>query len=253
MPILKVLSSPAIFILFFSISLSLIGFYSSGCGTEASCGDGKVQSGEDCDDGGESKDCNADCTLSKCGDGIFNSSDGEDCDDGEVTDSCSATCKSLSCTTRPDFSDKVGGACSSATECPGPGTATCLTEYKPVEPLIFEDADPALADTYRDIGLLFEGGYCSTEGNCAEDSDCGEGGACFWPLEDVEQETLDSMASMDLPFDINGFKQASLCLAPCETDCDCREGYICGLPIGDLIGLVPGSSKETFCIQPSEE
>ena len=69
----------------------------SGCKTEF-CGDGVVNNnGEECDDGNtDSGDgCSADCLieqLEKCGDGVLD--DGEECDDGNTTsgDGCSAEC-----------------------------------------------------------------------------------------------------------------------------------------------------------------
>jgi len=66
---------------------------------EAGCGDGVVNLGEACDDGGESVTCNANCTTSACGDGVVNASDGETCDDGNTTagDGCSATCMAEAC------------------------------------------------------------------------------------------------------------------------------------------------------------
>ncbi len=63
-----------------------------------SCGDGVVQDGETCDDAGESADCNADCSVAACGDGIVNPTAGEDCDAfGEQTETCEATCSSAAC------------------------------------------------------------------------------------------------------------------------------------------------------------
>lgn len=56
------------------------------------CGDGVVQAGEECDDGGETAACNADCTVAQCGDGIRNAAFGEDCDDVFATAGCSDTC-----------------------------------------------------------------------------------------------------------------------------------------------------------------
>jgi hypothetical protein len=43
------------------------------------CGDGLVGEGEDCDDAGPSADCDVDCTLVECGDGLANEAAGEAC------------------------------------------------------------------------------------------------------------------------------------------------------------------------------
>ncbi len=56
--------------------------------TEGQCGDEIVQSGEECDDGEESSECNPDCTLSECGDGVLNVSAGEQCDDDSPSHLC---------------------------------------------------------------------------------------------------------------------------------------------------------------------
>ena len=48
------------------------------------CGNGMVDDGEDCDDGGESATCDADCTSVECGDGVVNETAMECCDDNEV-------------------------------------------------------------------------------------------------------------------------------------------------------------------------
>jgi cysteine-rich repeat protein len=60
------------------------------------CGDGVVVCGgwEQCDDGGESATCDADCTLAECGDGTLNVTAGEQCDDGNRNpfDGCTNEC-----------------------------------------------------------------------------------------------------------------------------------------------------------------
>ena len=60
------------------------------------CGDGyfNASANEACDDGGQSANCDADCTLAVCGDGVLNTDAGEACDDGGTADGngCSATC-----------------------------------------------------------------------------------------------------------------------------------------------------------------
>lgn len=57
----------------------------------ASCGDGQLDDEEACDAGATpNADCDSDCTLSNCGDGIVNTLSGEECDDGNsnALDSC---------------------------------------------------------------------------------------------------------------------------------------------------------------------
>ena len=65
--------------------------------TLVTCGDGydNTAAGEVCDNDGDSETCDHDCTPPKCGDGLWNSSAGEACDDGNTTagDGCSATCQ----------------------------------------------------------------------------------------------------------------------------------------------------------------
>jgi cysteine-rich repeat protein len=52
--------------------------------TPSNCGDGDVDSGEDCDSSGtDSSVCNADCSEAVCGDGYTNAAAGEVCDDGD--------------------------------------------------------------------------------------------------------------------------------------------------------------------------
>jgi cysteine-rich repeat protein len=71
--------------------------FGDGCGPDCRpeiCGNGLVDAGEQCDDGQETLLCNADCTLSRCGDDNVNHMAGEQCDDGnhESGDGCSADC-----------------------------------------------------------------------------------------------------------------------------------------------------------------
>jgi hypothetical protein len=66
-------------------------------GLIAICGDGTVDDGEECDDGGETSSCAADCTTvvvgAICGDGTVD--DGEVCDGGGLEGgSCAADCLS---------------------------------------------------------------------------------------------------------------------------------------------------------------
>ncbi len=66
-------------------------------GTASFCGDGIVDDGEACDDAGESAECNADCTVSACGDGVPNASAGEACDGGGESVECNVDCTEAVC------------------------------------------------------------------------------------------------------------------------------------------------------------
>ncbi len=76
----------------------------STCKSDETCGNRFVDSHlkknpEECDDGRATRNCNADCTLSECGDGKVNKAAGEVCDDGgtEPGDGCDAACQSEEC------------------------------------------------------------------------------------------------------------------------------------------------------------
>ena len=78
---------------------------SSTCKFEG-CGDGLVGGAEECDGdglghGGETADCNADCTLARCGDAKVNATAGEQCDAGTGLNAddrdCTAACKLSVC------------------------------------------------------------------------------------------------------------------------------------------------------------
>lgn len=65
------------------------------CGGEGLCGNGLLDPGEACDEGGQNSDqggCTLACTLARCGDGLLGP--GEACDDGnaEIGDGCTPAC-----------------------------------------------------------------------------------------------------------------------------------------------------------------
>lgn len=61
------------------------------------CGDGVVDATEDCDDAGQSADCDIDCTTAQCGDGQPNAAANEDCDEGGDTEACDGDCTDVQC------------------------------------------------------------------------------------------------------------------------------------------------------------
>lgn len=82
-----------------SYRLTLNNFASRRTHCRMLCGDGRVDAGEQCDDGvndGGYGQCARGCVLGpRCGDGFVQDASGEECDDGnsEDRDGCSATCK----------------------------------------------------------------------------------------------------------------------------------------------------------------
>jgi cysteine-rich repeat protein len=71
-------------------------------GAAPRCGDGIIQGGEECDEGGLNSDtapdaCRTDCRMFRCGDGVVDT--GEACDDGNRvdTDGCSNACAQSGC------------------------------------------------------------------------------------------------------------------------------------------------------------
>jgi hypothetical protein len=61
------------------------------------CGNGLLDEGEACDDGGESETCDDDCSAVECGDGVTNQAADEECDDEGESASCDANCTIASC------------------------------------------------------------------------------------------------------------------------------------------------------------
>ena len=48
---------------------------------------------------------------------------------------------------------------------------------------------------------------------------------------------------------VAAFSDFGQCLLPCEDNGDCkRDGYICATPLSELLSLVIGSDKSTYCI-----
>ena len=82
-----------------SLKLLILGLGIAACGEQvlvtevaADCGNGKLEYGEDCDDGNEvaTDDCTNDCRIARCGDAVTRAVDtpdapeAEECDDGDT-------------------------------------------------------------------------------------------------------------------------------------------------------------------------
>lgn len=87
--------------------------------TDPVCGNGIVETGEDCDTAGESETCNDDCTAVFCGDTVVNLAAGEECDEGEANsdvtpNACREDCTNPIC---GDFVVDDGEECDRETGC----------------------------------------------------------------------------------------------------------------------------------------
>ena len=123
---------------FLAALITILGMAGCGGGDTAFpfCGDGKVDPGEECDDGNseESDFCSQSCTptFMPCGDGKIDSS--EACDDGNKTagDGCSPTCTTEVAGVCGDSTVNTGEQCDDGNTTAGDGcSATCQTEGGP--------------------------------------------------------------------------------------------------------------------------
>lgn len=77
----------------------ILGVNAEACNLEI-CGDGVLQTDEECDDGNDDDEdaCLSTCRLNVCGDGIFDRTE-EECDDGnpDQNDGCTVACKAARC------------------------------------------------------------------------------------------------------------------------------------------------------------
>ena len=125
----------------------------------AVCGNGKIESGEQCDNGtsnSNSGQCSLSCTLTYCGDSIMQNPDGlrilEQCDDGNFNnyDACTDTCKNAVCgdgyvypaLEQCDDGNTVSGdGCSST--CKIEGIGQC---FAPVDVMLIIDRSSSMND-----------------------------------------------------------------------------------------------------------
>jgi cysteine-rich repeat protein len=199
------------------------------------CGDGIVDYGQECDEGGvDTATCNADCTLSACGDGYVNAAAGQECDEGGVdTPTCNFDC------TRPVCGDGHANQ-AAGQECDDGGvdSATC-------------NADCTFAvcgDGYINeaAGQQCEEGAVDTA-TCNEDCTfafCGDGYVNVVAGEECDNGGVDSAAcNADCTFavcgdgyhneaageecdlGIDGNKETGACLPDCKA-ATCGDGFL---------------------------
>lgn len=134
----------------------------------ASCGDGLLDAGEECDNGGlngPTGACKEDCTLQFCGDGVVGP--GELCDDGNTSDAdnCNANCTVPSC---GNGRLEAAEACDDGNES---DTDACTTRCLPAacgDGFLYAEGGEECDD-----GNTMAGDGCSP--SCAREPFCGDG------------------------------------------------------------------------------
>ena len=187
----------------------------NGIPDECDCGDGIASAciPEECDDAGESADCDPDCTFPVCGDDYHNASAGEECDDGASN------------------SDTAPNACRPS-NCPGQGQECCLPWCGDGVTDAGEDCDDGGVDTatcdfdctFAVCGDFYVSGYGAwllrAEGEALgpPPNDCNENG-----IPD-ECDCGDGIASACIPEECDDAGES----ADCDPDCTfpvCGDDY----------------------------
>lgn len=132
----------------------------------SSCGNGEVDSGEDCDSGGVNTAlCDANCSDVECGDGFVNDVAGESCDGaGEETASCDLDCTEVTC-----GDTTVNAAAGESCDTGGVNTAACDSDC--TAPECGDRIVNAAANEACDDGGVFT---AECNDNCSE-ALCGDG------------------------------------------------------------------------------
>jgi hypothetical protein len=214
--------------------------------TAAACGDGVLNAtaGESCDEAGESASCNADCTVAACGDGVLNATAGEVCDDAGESASCNADCTMAACGDGV-LNVTAGEACDDAGD-----TAACDADCTAVA--CGDGAtNPAAGEACDDAG---ESATCDVDCSAAE---CGDatvnataGEECDGgPAGDCGPDCLFAGCQPD---------PVALALAACMADypsCDIVDGGVVGYGAGSCTGCncgLPASPWRFYCTATSD-
>jgi len=138
------------------------------------------------------------------------------CSDGAE----SSTADVLRAETVTPVTTTLGAPCATAADCKGTDTR-CIT-------------------TSAISGLTYPGGFCSA--GCKMDAECGEKGWC--PLAQYDAGVFPSAEVQ---------KGVTICLLKCETEKDCRTGYVCSSE-SSLTFLPPaadaGTAPQKYCRPP---
>jgi hypothetical protein len=141
----------------------------------ASCGDGHVDPGEQCDNGANNSNtapnaCRTNCKTASCGDGVVDT--GEQCDPPNGT-TCSATCQNVM--TGPICGN---GIVETGEQCDPPNGTTCSATCQNIPPHVA--CETCLSNDSTDGP--FETGYCLNDTKCKAVQDCVIDAKCFNPI-----------------------------------------------------------------------
>ncbi|MCP3982355.1 MAG: hypothetical protein GY716_23885 [bacterium] len=222
------------------------------------CGDGVVDVGEACDDGGVSTTCNVNCTLATCGDAILNDDAGEECDDGNLLngDDCDAACRiELPC---PDNDGDTWVVCDAQCDA-GPGSACgdCddldATSFPGAEQLCDglnnDCADPAWPAVPTDEADADGDGVSSCAGDCDDAADAifpGAPAVCDGVNNDCDDPLWPGLPASEADADGDG-------VSACAGDCDDANAAV--LPGGKQVcdRLNNDCNDPTWPVAPAED
>lgn len=204
----------------------------------STCGDGVVESGEDCDDANavDGDGCNANCTLPGCGNEVVET--GEACDGitGDEWESCTATCELPLCgdgerdvwTERCDDGNGLD-----TDECPGTCTwANCGDGFVRGGVEECDDANTVNDDACTNLcerAKCGDGVVQAVVGETCEDGDAWGGNACTdqcVPARCGDGRTWFGMEECDDP---DGSRFAGACSADCRFTGPCSDADASGL------------------------
>lgn len=188
------------------------------------CGDGTREGAEECDDGGESAACDADCTFAECGDGTPNVTAGEECDDAGESGTCDTDCTLAQCGDST-MNVTAGEECDGGLACTA---CLCDTKFEPTVPPSL-DCQTICGNGSIDPGEACDGGLGCTD--CL----CDAGFQSTLPLS-LDCQSICGNGMLDPGEDCDGGLACTACLCDAGFEPTVPPSLDC-CPDGDLDGI----------------
>jgi len=201
-------------------------------GPAPSCGDGKVDAGEDCDDGNQDDGdaCTNACAKAACGDGIVGP--GEACDDGnqDDDDECTSACALASC-----------------------GDGVVLDGVEECDDANGDDSDECLSTCLAakcGDGVVQDGVEACDDGNQIDDDGCSDG-CVLATCDDGARNGGETDVDCGGP-DCAGCELGAACEAPGDCKSAICDGGKCGAPKSckAIKAAQPGALDGVYSIDP---